>query len=288
MGVRNFIDTKIKKLGKEERIDFLREEMPGVAEFYIRKGHHEQDKVQKIFDKLSDEKFVGVLNKWIKEAKDNDEEIDIGIVTLITDFLEKRSNNLDEDTVSKYVSAIDKILKKKVKKLSGKLDLDKDFIKELLVVLPDESYASEGKYIGFTVQRMLRRIYLISKDNDICLKDTKQLKKLFKALFGSEMLGWVAINILLERKENMKQFNNKQLDVWNLLSNFALDTLNDMEKDDLKEFISFYADRRAKDAEKNRDSARRIQLSQVSQDDYGRIAKAVCRLSEKDKVKKYL
>lgn len=290
MGFKTFEENwKPKKLGKEERVDFLSEQIPSLVNFYIKKGHREQEKVEFLFEKMKDERFLKTLKKVMKLAKESESEVDLGLATVITDFLEKKGKDLDQDMVADYVEITDKILKKRIKKLNKKLGLDKDVIKELLVIVPDKEYITDGKYVGIYVSRMLRKLYILATKTDLGFEKPKQIKKLFMALFEEDLITNIAVNVLLERKDVMKQFNEKQLALWNLLTEFALSTIEDIgEKEAIKEVIGYYVSRRMKDAEKNHDAARRIQLSQVDEEEYPKIAKIVKKLSEKDKFKKYL
>jgi hypothetical protein len=186
-----------------------------------------------------------------------------------------------------YDDAINKILKKRIKKVSKKLDLEKDIVKELLVIVPDKEAISDERFVGIYSQKITRKLYALAKDIDLGLDETKQVKKLFKELFDENLIEAIAANILLERKENIKNFNDKQTAVWNLMTSFALETIEALKKKDIRELLEYYIGRRQKDAEKGRDFARRVQLSQVSED-YEKILSVVEDMSEKEKFKKFL
>jgi len=287
MSIKEFVrDWKPKKMSKDDRTYMLYDNIPAMVSFYIKRGHADQDTVNKLFDKMEDPKFPKTLLRILKTQDET--PVELGMAVVIADFLERRHAKVDEETLGMYDESVTKILKPRMKKLSKKLGLEKDILKELLVVVPDTDVMSDKKFIGIYVMKMLRRLYILAKDTDLGLEDVKTVKKLFKALFGDDQIDNIAINVLLERKEGMKNFGDRQLAVWNLMTSFALETLEDHKKKEIKEMLEHYIGRRAKDAEKGRDFARRVQLSQVAEDNYPKLAAAVEDLCEKDKNKKFL
>ncbi len=289
MSMKNFLNEwkpkNLKGMDKDTRTCLLFDYIPTISEFYIKKGHKAQKEVNELFDRMEDPKFVKLLLRILKTSDST--PVDLGMATVIADFIERRRQKLDEDLVDSYKTAIDKILKKRIKKISKKVEVDKDLLTELLVVVPEPDAISDPRFVGIYVYRMTRKLYAISKDNELGL-DTKLVKKLFKALFGKDLQNDVAISILLERKDIIRNFNEEQKAVWNLLTNFALDTLESNKKKELKELIEYYIMRRSKDAEKQRDSARRIQFANISEEDFKRLHSVANKLSEKDKYKKFL
>lgn len=290
MSVKEFLKVwktkKVKEMDKDDRTLLLYENIPSIVEFYIKKGHREQEEVNKLFDRMESKMFAKTLLRILKTADET--PVELGMATVITDFLEKRKKNLEEELIELYTKAVDKILKKRIKKLHKKLGLDKDLLKELLVVVADKDAISDERFVGIYVQRMTRKLYVIARENELELNDTKSIKKLFKSLFNKELLNSIAVNILLERKEMVHNFNENQLAIWNALTNFALDTIENNKKKEIKELIEYYVVRRAKDAQKGRDSARRIQFAQISEEEYPKIYTVYEQLAEKEKYSKFL
>jgi hypothetical protein len=292
MSVKEFFKEwkpkNIKGMDKDDRTYLLYENIPSIVEFYIKKGHKAQNEVKELFDRMVDIKFAKTLIRILKTPDSS--PVDYGMATVIAQFLEQRRQELEdqEELVDIYKDAIDKILKKRVKKISKKVDIDKDLIKELLVVVPEPEAISDPRFVGIYVSRVLRKLYVIAKENETGLEDFKTLKKLFKEIFGKDMLNQVAVSVLLERKSTIQHFNEKQKAMWNLVTNFALAVLEKNEKKELKELIEYYVMRRAKDAEKQRDSARRIQFAQISEEDYPKLQKVAAKLSKENEFKPFL
>lgn len=282
MGVKSFLEEWKPKKDKGELLELLSNELPSLEEFYFFKGHKVRETVDKIYDKMASPKFPKCLKKIMK-----DQELDAGVATIIADFLERKGSELPEELVTMYAELVDKLLKSRVKKLTKKVGIDPNIAKDVLVVVPGDEYIND-RFVGIFVGRVCRKLYVLARETGLEIKETKQLKKLFKFLFKDELINDVAVAILLEKKETMKNFNDKQVEIWNALTNFALDTLNGLEKDDLKNYLVTFAERRMRDYEKNRDAARRVQLTQIADESYSRIAKVVSKLQEKEKYSKFL
>ncbi|WP_171567762.1 hypothetical protein, partial [Brevibacillus sp. MCWH] len=144
MSVKEFLKEwkpkKVKEMDKDDRTLLLYDNIPSIVEFYIKKGHKEHEDVNKLFDRMENKVFVKTL---LRILKTNDETpVDLGMATVIADFLEKRRQNLEDEIVEKYVEAIDKILKKRIKKLHKKLGIDKGILKDLLVYVADKDLIS--------------------------------------------------------------------------------------------------------------------------------------------------
>jgi hypothetical protein len=285
--LKEWKEKNVKKMGKSDRTNMLYDYLPMIVEFYIKKSHKSQEDVNQLFDRMEDERFVKTLSKILK-SDDDFSPVDPGMATIIADFLQHRHANLSEDLIAEYSQAVDKILKKRLKKVGKKTGLSKDLLKELLVVVAEKDAVSDSKFAGIYVQRMLNKLYALSKDNDLGIEDTKVLRNLFEELFEADLITLVAVNILLERKENIKNFNDGQIAIWNVLTNFALDVIEKQKKSVVRELVEYFVSRRAKDAEKDRDSARRIQFTNISEEDYPKLTTVYAKLSEKEKFKKYL
>jgi hypothetical protein len=285
--LRDLREKGFNKFGKDDRTYFVYDNAADITEFYIKKGHKAQNEVKELFDAMQNPKFAKAVKKVVKTQ--DEYPLVLGFATVIAEFLEKRHQGLDEELLTIYGKAIDKILKSRVGELNEELGLDKDLIRELLIIVPEPEAISDPRFVGIYVQRILRKLYALSKENELGLAKVKDVKKLFKALFGRDMLDDVVVSILLERKDIIRNFNENQKAVWNLMTNYALKELEKKEdKDDVKVIIKKYIGRREKDAKNDRDSARRIQFAQVSEEDYPMLHEVAAKLSKKDEFAKFL
>lgn len=269
--VKEFLNEFKLKKNKEQLVPILADYLVDIEDYYFKKGHKDRETVEKLFEKMNNKKFVKCLKVLQKE-----EILDEGVPVIITNFIERKGSELDEELVNDYIKVVNKILKEKVKKLSEKLDIEKDIVKDILVVVPGDDYI-EDRIVGIYVGRVCRKLYILAK-NDLNL-NIKQIKKMFKFLFKEELIYDVAVQILLEKKEYMKNFDEKQIAIWNTLTDFALKTLNNLNKDELREKIVRYCKRRSND---ERDVARRVSLSQIDKDSYPTLYKVVNKLKEKN------
>lgn len=269
--VKEFLNEFKLKKNKEQLVPILADYLVDIEDYYFKKGHKDRETVEKLFEKMNNKKFVKCLKVLQKE-----EILDEGVPVIITNFIERKGSELDEELVNDYIKVVNKILKEKVKKLSEKLGIEKDIVKDILVVVPGDDYI-EDRIVGIYVGRVCRKLYILAK-NDLNL-NIKQIKKMFKFLFKEELIYDVAVQILLEKKEYMKNFDEKQIAIWNTLTDFALKTLNNLNKNELREKIVRYCKRRSND---ERDVARRVSLSQIDKDSYPTLYKVVNKLKEKN------
>jgi len=291
--MKKFIDSLHMGDMKAQEIAYaIDENQKDLIDFYVKHGFRQKnaDTINKLFDKMLKPKFAKALKMIVKNT--DGEGLDSGFVVIINGFIERNHKNeqMDEELMIAYSKIINKVLKSRIKELSEKLNIDKDIIKELLVIVPNRDCVSSEKATGFYSQKMLRKLYLIASERNIGLDETKTIKKLFKELFGKKILDLIAINILLERKEFMKNFNESQVAIWNMFTDFALEYIENEDKKHIVELIEYYCNRRKSDAERNRDSARRVSLTSIDEAKYPNLAKRIKKFAkeEKESITKYL
>ena len=119
---------------------------------------------------------------------------------------------------------------------------------------------------------------------------SKDLKRLFKQVFGKENFNSVLLAIATERRDFVRNFNEVQLLMWSKLSDLLLNELSDMKKKSIKNFLLDYIDKREYAANKNSDYARRIDfLGLENEEGMEKIFKVASTIVEKDsKVEKFL
>lgn len=276
---------KVKRMDKVELSDIILDYQNDIIEFYVKKNHLQ--KVAPVIDEL----FAVLSSKKVAKAFKavcKTEDADMGLAVVFNAFLVKNAADLEEEVVDIYIECINKLLKKKIKKIEKKTGLSFECARDLLAIAPGKQYISNENFIGLYVTRMLTRLYNEAKVQKDVLADTKAIKDLFKVIFGKELLDVVAVNILLQKKEYMNGLTEDQLTVWNNLTVFALETIEAEDKDHVVELVEYYIQRRNKDDKKQRDAARRISLTSVQAEDYKRIAKVVSKLAKDQKVAKYL
>lgn len=281
---------KINKMKKGDVASVIYDTQEETIKFFIKRSHNrkvQETTLAKLYKIMADEKFVKGLKAILKKGKkDKDIVLDPGYAVIINGFLEENNRSkLTEDTeiLDGYYEVIDKLLLKKAEKIASKCDLDAKVVEELLLIAPSKEYISDKKFVGIYSQKMLRKLYILAQSaEENVITDTKQIKRLFKGIFDDkDLIDVIAINILLEKKEFIKNYNEKQVYVWNRMTDFALDTIEKRDKDVIKSYIKYYIDRRMSDERKGKDAARRINLKSVMAENYPKIAKVVSKLPEK-------
>lgn len=289
MNIKNFLhETKekhFKKMDKDARLYYLYDQLPQVVGFYIKQKHREKEQVAELFDRLANPLFMKTLKKLL--SKKDEYEIDAPMATILADFLETRHSEINPDDLEVYTDCIDMLLKDRLKKMVKKVGIDKTLAKEVLVVIAEPEAISSESYIGLYVMRVLKKIYALGRDQDLEL-DTDKVGRMMNYLFGKDRLASVAINVLLERKESIRNFNENQSKLWNLFTDFALNVIEAHKKKEIAKILEAYIDRREQDAKRQKDSARRIQFASVSDEDFPKIIKAYRKLSEKEKFAQFL
>ena len=260
-----------------------------LIEFYIKHGFRMKnaDIINNLYNKMMNPKFVKALKKVAKNGSDEGKYagLDTGFVVIINGFIEKNHKNeaMTEEILSEYTDLINKILKSRIKDISKTVGISNDIVKELLVIVPNKECISNERAVGFYCQKLLRKMYIIAAENDLGITDTKTIKKIFGKLFGKKLLDLIAVYMLLEKKEYMKNFNENQITLWNLITDFALEYINKQDKEHIIELIEYYCGRRKSDAERNRDSARRISMAHIDAERYPALAKSISKFSKKGK-----
>jgi len=298
--VKDFLDEwkALDDMTKDDRTNLLYDNLKPITDFYVSKSRSTKEGHRKliaqIFKRMESITFAKTLKRIVKSIDAEEITIDVRLVILLTDFIVNISRNgfkskdADEEVIDIYAKVIDTILATPIKKLSKKVNLDVDTLKELLVVIPDPDLLTEVKDIEFYLKGVTRKIYAITTKKDLEL-DSDTLRTMFSKLFGEDALEYIAVYILLERRSMLENLKiDSQKSAWNALTTFALDQLEGKKKKAIAEMLQYYVEQRQADNKKDRDEARRISLIGIAEDTYPKISAVVDVLSEKDKVAKYL
>lgn len=289
---------QIKEMSKGERCNYVYNELDNIVQFYLFKRFKEKEVLEKLYDVFEMPKFIKTMAKIVKDAKD-DYAPDTAICLVITDFINARSKNLEEDEVAKYTKIVSTLLAPQIKKLTKSTCLDEGAALAIVTALPSRSIIKNEKYVGRYVQNLERILYALANkfedDEYVGIPteefNTKTLKTIIKVLFEKEYKNAILMSIALDRKSIITNFSNKQISLWNVFNDYLLRELEAMDKEELKKFFMTYIEERAKDAKENKDAARRFNFQQLQDEDCKSIKKTVGKIIEKDKTgkaKKYL
>lgn len=259
----------LKEMSKKDLGYFMYDHHNEIIDFYIKKGHKNPTEVSELFERMLEPKFL----KGLKQVYKNGDKLDVGFAVVIGDFIHA-NHRTHPDLTLEYRELLMKILKKRIKQVKKKTGAPEEFLMELLVVIPEPEVVSNPRFLGIYVNKVARRLYALTKDADgYELPGLEYVRALFAGLFGEAMMNEVAVSLLLERKEYIRHYNSEQIKTWNTLTALALDQIESNKKKEIDALMENYDNRRKNDAKRNKDTARRIQFDQISEEDYPKITK---------------
>ena len=267
-------------------IDLLPETISTLVKF----GHKPELKEVKeeIYEKLVDEKFIKYLTKEIKK---NDLEftnmtlLPIILAEIVTD-IQKANNELtkgeEKYEVNDLVELSRIILKKKLKKMA-KAGIPEDLAFDVLTIIPDVEVLKKSAPYHF--RKLFTVLYEHAKTKAIDFD--KMIGVLFKDNENYKMS--LIIFALLERKEKIANFNPSQNQLFNQITTWCFNTMEDLKKSDIENILKIYIKTRRRDESQNKDTNRRYYISSLLESDFPKITKIVEKIiNENPDNKKYL
>lgn len=267
------------------------EYLPESIKLLITQGHREEVQETKaaIFDKLADPKFVAYLAKNI-EKEDLEFENMVLLPTLIHEIVmaavkqhlaEKAENpNAEPFDTNDLIDLNRIILKKKIKKFV-KAGMDEGFALDVLSMIPNPKILQKSP--RYHINNFFVQLYAGVDKTEV--KFDKVMEIVFK---DSEYVDQIIAFALLERKEKIANFSEKQRQLFNEITEYCFKTLEEMKKDSIEAVLKAYVDARKRDEAQNKDTNRRYYISSLPESDYPKITKVVARICENDEsAKKY-
>lgn len=276
-----------KKELKQAYFSEIVELLPRSIALLVNYGNREEVKEIKsaIYDKITNEDFLKYLRKEIKNGEDFDNLI--LLPNLIYDIVaeaeqrviaEKEENpdkvvELDVDDLTDLSRVI---LKKKIKKLQ-KIGIDENVALQIASIFPSAKILDKSGF--YHLRRLFKALYQSAS------KTTINFEKLANTLFknNEDYLRDLVLFALLERKEKINSFNDKQKDLFTQMTQYCLQELENLKKDDIRQIIENYIKARKRDDSQNKDAPRRFALGQLPEKEYPKIAKVVDRIKDNDK-----
>jgi hypothetical protein len=269
----------------EDFMNVLEVEQENIIKWYVSKSFHknQSDTLAVLFKIFTKKKFIKALKKLIKS-----DNINSDFAIIISGFINKfRSDESMREIKELYLNLLPNLLKKKIAKLVKKTHVDEKAALELLAAVPTTNLYDNESQISHYCRIICTKLYLLSS-HEVVVKEADDLRKLFKILFGEEFFHYVAVSILLEKKDRISNSNESQIKMWNMLTDFALNALESFEKKDIKNALKLYVEKREKDKTADHDGARRTSLLSISGEIYPTLASVIKKLSKDDEIKKYL
>lgn len=290
---KNYFDSK-KEL-REDYFGTLTYYMSdGVIDWLLKNGHIQQPKIQemknKCYEKLAGadaKKFIEYLITSIKDfgmdGMSGFEYLPIILHEIITDIMKYNTAHPDEPLAEapELFELSEVILKKRLKKAKKK-EISDNMAFDLLGVMPCPDAIKYGAF--FRVRSVFDLLYKYAE------KDPKvNFEKIVKYLFNEDDYDVVIGFALQERKEKIRNFTETQKKLFNDITEWSFNTLEDMSKDEIQDILEKYIKLRKRDASQNKDGNRRYYINSLPDSMYPRIAKVVARIKADDaEAEKYL
>lgn len=287
----SYTKKEIKKYYKQSLLDLL----PNTIVWLLKNGYkaNKDEKIKeekyKIYEKLTDKKFVKYLLKYMKEE---DEKIDnIKLLPIIiteimvevdhqNQLLKEKDPNAKVYDLSYMLALSQYILKKKIKKLE-KLGLSPSFSFALLSVIPCSHCFEYGAYTR--IKSLYDVMYDFSKTTEV------NVGKIMDELVPEDYLPATISYALLEKKERFAKLTDEQKKLYVSITSWCFDNMEHAKKHVLNSLLITYINRRKNDDINGRDTNRRYSLVSLSADEYPRIHAAVQALvATNEENKKYL
>ena len=300
MNMKNFIED-FNEVDKFERYDMIGENINGIIDFMLEKSKDNALR-ERAVKMIASKKFAKCLKKVVKKREF---DISLNLVTVLSSLLSdlkfgEEEGNYDTEVKDCFFYIIETMVEKKVKKISRKTDIPSPVIINLVLECP-ESLESDDVSTGrmhFFINKLIKKFYMIpsikleTEDDKEKLDytDIDKWTKVVKLIIGGNRLKNFAIDVLLEPNKRMESLTSEQAPVYNLLTDMALNILNDMKSKEAGEMIEkcYIKQRIYADSKEYKDTKRRLSLLMVDEEKYPKLAKAVKELAKNEKNKKYL
>lgn len=290
---KEYFDSK-----KEMRKDYfstLAYDLSEVIDWVLRFGHIQQPAIQETkaacYEKLAGvngPRFIKYLIDSIKdygiEGMENYQYLPIILHEIIADIMKFNMSHDESERLEnpdELFELSNLIMKKRLKKAKKK-ELGENISFDLLSIMPVPEAIKYGAF--FRVRSVFDILYKYAED-DPKVDFEKAIKLLFDEVDYSVVVGYA----LQERKDKIKTFTETQKKLFNDMTEWTLNTLEDMRDDDIQDILENYIKVRKRDAAANKDCNRRYYISSLPQSMYPRIVKVVGRIKAKDnEAEKYL
>lgn len=287
--MRDFVINWKEAKDKEDRMYCLGDSVESIVSFVMfgnKKNKHYEENRQRLFKIMGDEKFVKTCKRMAKKSAMV--ALDPAFVTVILEYLEQ-NKDIDTEVADEYMKIAKKISAKKIEELKKKVDLPESLLFVAFGTMPDKELVNNPKVMSKFINRTLNRLYSYASAmpeeevNDI---STEELKMLMKRIFGKEALCRVLVTIALEGQHTAEKLNNSGKILYSKFTELFLEDLSDYKKNDIRDFFDVYIDQRKRAESYGNDYKRRIDFTDLmNQNNYDRLATVVKEIEETENAK---
>ena len=287
---RNKDYYETKKEMKADYYESLIYDLPKVIDFLLRRGHIQDEKVQEVkngcYAQLAGEtgpEFIKTITKVIKsegiDAIKNIELMPIILYDIIRDIMIQNAAAKEENPDAAQYEFDDLwelshvILKKKLKKFEKK-GISESIAFDVLSIIPCKEAMKYSPF--FRVKMLFDCLYTQAKSELI------DFPKIISLLIGKDEYDFVITFALQERKDKYSKFTEQQKILFNNITEWTLNSLEDMDKDIIRAILKKYVDARKRDKSQGKDSNRRYYLSTLPESVYPKITKVANKIKMED------
>lgn len=269
---------------KKAYYDMLIDELPAVIKLLVNYSNVREvvDMKHDVYERLFDKKLIKKITKIVEN--DIDEIENICLLPIIIYDVIKEANKVHSEELKDDEKAADfdltdvvdlsrLILKKKLKKLV-KAGVNEDLAFDVLSIIPSNSVLkNHGMY---RLRQMMMVLYNYSKTVDI------DFDKLIKYVVSSDYYPSLIAYLLLEKKSDYVNYDEKQKEFFNKVTDWCFNTMEGLEKEEIREILKTYFNYRKRDKQQNKDSNRRFFIGTLPADEFPNITKVVEKMKAAD------
>lgn len=243
-----------------------------------RSAHEDKKKIIKYDNK----KFIKYFNEFLDDDDEEIENIDlfpIVIADICREFAAQEAADKQEGDnvyydVSDLMDLSTKILKKKMKKM-GKEGIDKDLAFDCLSVIPCSRVLKRGAL--YRLRQLMQVMYSHANTDE-----KVDFPTVMKYVVTSDYYPALIAYLLLEKKQDYVDYTDKQKDFFNTVTDWCINTMESMEKEEIREILKVYFDNRKKDKANNKDANRRYFLSSIPENEFPKITRVIAKMKDVD------
>lgn len=271
-----------KKEQKKGYYEMLLSELPEVIKLLVNYSHINKVAELKgdIYERLFDKKLVKKITKSVDKGNDieNIEMLPIVIYDVIKEATIQHRKDKEEDPdakgydLSDLINLSNMILRKKMKKLD-KAGVSKELAFDCLSVIPTNKVLERGIY---RMRQLMQVLYAHAKTEDI------DFAVIAKYVITSNHYPELITYLLLERKSDFVNLDEKQKEFFYKVSDWVFNTMEEMDKVEIREILLAYFKARKRDKGMNKDSNRRFFLGTLPENDFPNITKVITKIKDSD------
>ena len=276
-------DYDSKKQKKKAYYEMLISELPEVIKLLVFYSQVKEviEIKHDIYARLFDKKLIKKITKIVDEDIDEIENITyfpIVIYDVIKEATMQHAKEKEEDPEAKgfdlsdLINLSNKILRKKMKKLE-KHGISKELAFDCLSVVPTSKVLEKGMY---RMRLLMNVIYTHAKTEDI------DIEQIMKYVVTSNYYPVIITYLLLERKSEFVNMDDKQKEFFNKVTDWVFNTLEEMDKTEIRQILISYFNARKRDKGQNKDSNRRFFLGSLPENEFPNICKVLAKIKEND------